>query len=277
MKKQRISLLCFFTVFFSGCRSTEDEFVKNIKITKNENLFVTEFQVYDFSSKEENYKIRQYISTELTNLFTQAINKNKYNFRLCENIYIDAALLINDFHKIFSVITDMKIQPTINIISYIDDIDMETDTDSLIRTALYDFSEDMKGADGVISVTDKNGYNKGAVLIDDSQLIKYLDEKQWNIFNMLTGRRDGFSLTLRDNTINVVLDMCDVYYSENRITITVSAKDFKGISDIDLFKCFLENEISDCIFDLLNDSITGPILKKEWFTGKTIDVDINIF
>ena len=44
---------------------------------------------------------------------------------------------------------------------------------------------------------------------------------------------------------NIIIDRCDVFYSEDRINLTVSVKDYKGISDENLMKSFVKREIED--------------------------------
>ena len=276
MKKLLISFMCLLVLLFSGCSKAEDSFVKNIKISKNENEFIIHFQIYNFSSQEEAYSIQQYSSDNIFSLCINAVNENRYNFRLCENICIDAVLLQNDFNRIFSVINSLRIPPSANMVCFLENMEFETDIYNLIKTPLYYFSKDIDGVDGIISFSDIEGNNAGAVIVDDGNAVKYLDQKQWLIFNMLTGDRNGFSLLLRNIEINVSLDWCDVYRTSGKITITTSLKDFKGISDTELIKSFLEMEITDIVYVLLNDPITGKMLSYDNNITALPDIEINI-
>ncbi|MBR6610175.1 MAG: hypothetical protein IKK99_08165 [Oscillospiraceae bacterium] len=185
-------------------------------------------------------------------------------------------LLKDDFNKIFSVINSLKIPPSVNLVCFIDDVSFETNVENLIKTPLYNFSKDIDGADGIISLTNKDGKNAGAVIVQDGEVIKHLDDKQWLIFNMLTGDRNGFSLLLRDNEINAVIDWCDVYRTADKINITMSLADYKGISDTNLIKEYIRMEITDNVYVLMNDAVTGKILRYDNNISALPDIEINI-
>ncbi len=125
-------------------------------------------------------------------------------------------------------------------------------------------------------MTNKDGKNDGAVIVQDGEVIKYLDDKQWLIFNMLTGDRNGFSLLLRDNEINAVIDWCDVYRTADKINITISLADYKGISDTNLIKEYIRMEITDIVYVLMNDAVTGKILRHDNNISALPDIEINI-
>lgn len=276
MKKRLISFIFLSMLLFTSCGKRDETFVKNIMLSQNEKLFSADFQTYDFETQEESYKTQQYSSSDIFSLCIKAVNENRYNFRLCENIFIDAVLLKDDFNKIFSVINSLKIPPSVNLVCFIDGVSFETNVENLIKTPLYDFSKDINGVDGVISLTNKDGTNSGAVIVQDGETIKYLDDKQWLIFNMLTGDRNGFSLLLRDNEVNAVIDWCDVYRTADKINITISLADYKGISDTNLIKEYIRMEITDIVYVLMNDAVTGKILRYDNNISALPDIEINI-
>ena len=276
MKKRLISFIFLSMLLFTGCGKRDETFVKNIMLSQNEKLFSADFQTYDFETQEESYKTQQYSSSDIFSLCIKAVNENRYNFRLCENVFIDAVLLKDDFNKIFSVINSLKIPPSVNLVCFIVGVSFEIDVENLIKTPLYNFSKDIDGADGIISLTNKDGKNSGAVIVQDGEVIKYLDDKQWLIFNMLTGDRNGFSLLLRDNEINAVIDWCDVYRTADKINITISLADYKGISDTNLIKEYIRMEITDNVYVLMNDAVTGKILRYDNNISALPDIEINI-
>jgi len=276
MKKRLISFIFLSMLLFTGCGKRDETFVKNIMLSQNEKLFSADFQTYDFETQEESYKTQQYSSSDIFSLCIKAVNENRYNFRLCENVFIDAVLLKDDFNKIFSVINSLKIPPSVNLVCFIDDVSFETNVENLIKTPLYNFSKDIDGADGIISLTNKDGKNAGAVIVQNGEVIKHLDDKQWLIFNMLTGDRNGFSLLLRDNEINAVIDWCDVYRTADKINITICLADYKGISDTNLIKEYIRMEITDNVYVLMNDAVTGKILRYDNNISALPDIEINI-
>ena len=277
MRKLRISFVLIICFLFSGCAGNNEIFVRNIKINKIDNLFVVEFQTYDFSSEEKKYDVLQHAGGNLASLCIEAVNEENYNFRLCENIYIDISLSGNECNTVVATVNLLKIPPAVNLVCFIPDMDLFPEIKIQPETPLYNWSKSVDGFDGIMSVIDKNTNVVGAVMIDDGNAVKYLNKTQMNVFNMLTGCRKGFSLLLENIESNIIIDRCDVFYSENRINLTVSVKDYKGISDENLMKSFVKREIEDTVYFLLNDAVVRNILIGEMYCYKLPEIMVKVF
>ncbi len=269
MRKKFLSLLMLVFLGFTACSTDNGNYVKNLYVSKQDDLYVITFQTYDFSSEEEKFKYDKFSSTDIHNCAISAVSENNYNFRLCENIYISPRFFTSDFDKLFSSLNSMKIPPAVNLLCLTGAAQTEEiETDKLISTPLYDFSYDVSGAYGIMAVTNEKGENLGAVIMENGDAVKYLPEKQWKILNMLTGDKRGFSFTVRNDEVYVVFDNCDVYYSDNKIKIMLGVKDFKGAgstaNDIETLKFFIADDISEIVYDLYNDPVIRTSFRLDW-------------
>ncbi len=269
MQKIFLRLLMLVFMGFTACSTDNGNYVKNLYVSKEDDLYTITFQTYDFSSEEENFTYDYFSSADIHNCAISAVSENNYNFRLCENIYISPRFFTSDFDRLFSALNSMKIPPSVNLLCLAGTAQTEEiETDKLIITPLYDFSYDVFGAYGIVAVTDEKGENLGAVIMENGDAIKYLPEKQWKILNMLTGDKRGFSFTARNDEIYVVFDSCDVYYSDNKIKILFSMKDFKGAgstaNEIEILKLFIANDITEIVYELYNDPVIRNSCRLNW-------------
>ena len=290
MKKLRISIIIFFPlIFLTACGGrTNQNYIKNVYLSKTDNKYQVEFQIYDFSSQEESYKECEYSSDDIHKISMVAVQDNNLNFRLCENLFIDSRLFLSDFDKVFSLANRLKIPPSANGVCLSEKKEEDVVTDNLIKTPMYNFSQDISGTSGIVGITDNYGRNLGALIIQQGDAIKVIAEKQWKILNMLTGDKSGFSCTVRENEIFVEFDKADVYYSYDnglKITITLSLKDYRGTTvsaNAELIKDFIKRDIADVVYQLYNDAVVKNFCNLDWFckinnfSGELTDVIIEI-
>lgn len=272
MRKKYISFLILSLFSFTACSNDNGNYVKNLYVSKQDNLYTITFQTYDFSSEEEKFSYDVFSSADIHNCAVSAVSENNYNFRLCENVYISPRMLNSDFDRLFSTINSMKIPPAVNLLCLAGTAETEEiEMDKIISTPLYDFSYDIYGAQGIVAVTDEKGENLGAVVMENGDMVKYLTEKQWKILNMLTGDKSGFSFTVRNDEVYVVFDSCDVYFSDNKIRILLCIKDFKGTGNTDneseILKLFITNDISEIVYELYNDPVIRNSCKLDRHTS----------
>ena len=158
----------------------------------------------------------------------------------------------------------------------------------LIGSAVFDLIDNKNKITGFVQFTDKDKNNKGAVLVSDGVPVKLLNENQWNIFNIFTGKTKEFSFVFRDGTIYCKLENCKVMHSFDgslNLNIYASLKDYKGINNYIAYENFmkelLENEIRDTAYELYNDTIITDNSNLHWYCiqsgEKCGGVNINVF
>lgn len=288
MKKIMISIIiiCFF---LTSCSSDlHPKYVKNIYFSKSDSDYEIIVTSYDFSSDEEIYHTDVINGIDIEKMAISAVNKKGYNFRLCENILVAPDILIEDFNNLFAVVNYLKIPPATNIVCTTEkEFDPDISLSHLISTPVYNFSTSPNGASGLVNIIDNNCSETGIIIIDNGNAVKFIDDNQFKILNMLTGDKSGFSCIVHEGNIFTEIGMNDVYYSfENnilKIRIVLTLKDYKGsINNKDLLKEVIKNNISDIVFSLYNDITVRKFFRLDWHSGlysdfsNEIEVDVMV-
>ena len=287
----RRSIFIVFLFFLVGCSTTENQnYVKNLMISFEDGKYCFTVECYDFSTSQENYIYEKYCGSDLDQLCINVTRNRNFNYRLCENIYITANMFDGNISKIIYSLNRLKIPVTANIMCYASDTLPENNVSGhkLIGSAVFDLIDNKNKITGFVQFTDKDKNNKGAVLVSDGVPVKLLNENQWNIFNIFTGKTKDFSFVFRDGTIYCKLENCKVMHSFDgslNLNIYASLKDYKGINNYitseNFMKELLENEIRDTAYELYNDTLITDNSNLHWYciqSGEKCDgVNINVF
>lgn len=272
---KKIVMIFLMSVVLTGCTLHTDDktFVKNIYFSLQDNLYSVTVQSYDFSHDEESYISKTFSGNDLKSTVVSASDSEKYNFRLCENVFVSTLLLQNNTNEVFSVINSLKIPPNTDIACVLGDVtDCVNQTDSNINTKLYDFSQVSGKYSGIIALADSTGKDMGAVIIENGFPVKHLTENQWKVLNILTDKLSETSFIFKDKQLLCEIENISCFYSVSdvlEINITFSIKDYKGIVDsvnsMDLFRKTLVNEIENTVYQLYNDIIVCQNCNLYWY------------
>ncbi len=288
MKSIKIIVFLILLITCSGCSdaNSQSEYIKNIFFTTGDNCFEISYQYYDFYSEEENFLVRKVSGDNLEKLAISTLKDNFQNFRLCENVYISRDIMANNLNLVFFIINSLKIPVSTNIICLLGDTIPENDSKN--STKLYNFSSENGSISGSMEIMDLSSEYNGGIIVSDGKPVKYLEENQWKILNLLTGDSHSIAIKFRDGLMYAQLENCVVYYCcENGldIQITASLKEYNGISDSikyeDMFIDLLEKEIENTVYDLYSDALVVSECNLYWYNRNnagrdTINVKVRI-
>ena len=267
MKKFLVLICIIFSFILTGCDKREENYVKYIYLTKEDNLYVMKLINYDFSSEEEKYAVNIYQDDNIYKLGIKVFSEENNSLRLCDSCLISKQL-IYEIKNASTMLNNIKLPPATKIMLFTDiDFDYESfNTDEIINTPIYNFSakDSLKGA---VSVTDNTGKNNGLLMIHNNQPVKYLDKKQSCIFDMLTGSRTEFDYIFRNGQLSCVIKPVNVHYSvyENNliVNIIIDMDKIKGIKDNEqynqLFIQFLKSDMEYNVHRLFEDAVLNSI------------------
>lgn len=290
MKKLKIAILFMLLILLCGCEQRNNNYVKNIYISKNEENFLLYVNYYNFNSSQENYIESSYEGPDIYKLAIQAMKDNNYNFRLCENCYI-SYLAEDSLNDIFHMFISLDIPPSVNIIALEDTPNEEFKAKSeLLDNPLYSFSTIENKINGKLPIADPKGNCVGEFIIKNGNVVKNLSIKQRQILAVLENNIDNFDYIFRDGQLFAsLMDVSTYCHMENDVlnfNITFVLKNIKGISDSvkskEYFISLLKQDLENSIYEVFYDIVIKNSCSLDWYAKQSgnlyndINVNINI-
>lgn len=271
MKYNKLFCLILSLCLLTACSENQTRYVRNILFDKDEKFRIS-VEYYDFSSSDENFKTVEVVGDDLAKLCVYLRQQYNLNYRLCENVFVTPNVLEKDLNLVFYAVGSLQIPAAVNMQCFLGTKIPEIPKDEIINTKLYDFTSNRGDIDGVIAVYDETAVYNGAVIVSSGRMIKYIPENQWKVLSIVTGSSSEISLKFREGQMYAKLEKCNVYFYGNdeiNLNITVSLKEFKGVTDAvsskNILVNFLKNEITDNVYRLYNDFLIADFCNLYWY------------
>ncbi len=275
MRKIKICILSFIILFFTSCSAEPDRFyVKNVMLSKEENIYRLTLVYYDLNSEKESYEKAEYLSEDIYRAGIKAMSERNYNFRLCENILLSPDIFYSDISKAVYLINSLKISVNANVVCYIgqpltEDLKLaETD-----KNPLSSMSLNRDGVSGIFPVVNEKGSGSGAVIVCNGKPTEILDANEHAVLKMLTNVTDRCALSFRNGEMWADITAAKTYFSVRNnklyVNMNMKIKESKGINNSvqsrSLFNSLLETEISNTIYELYENLSANHIYSLHWY------------
>lgn len=244
-------------------------------------------EYYDFSSRSESFETITATGENIKDICIDICRQENMNFRLCENVYISPTLVEKNADVLFDAINSVQMPLAVNLWCFNGEIIPENTNKELLSTRLYNLSMSKNKIEGVIAVYDRLPDNNGAVILSENKIVRYIDDIEWNVLNVITGDAENISLQIEEENMYAKLKNCNVYFSgEKEIVLNFSAflADYKGVSNGILyensFKERIETEIENTIYQLYSDVNMVSAFNLYWYENqrqvKTDNITVNV-
>lgn len=216
MRKYKIIFLLMIFSLLCGCGSRQEKiYVKDIFVSSYDGMYSVNIKYYDFNSPDENYITRGYSGKSPLDAGIKALDDRYYNFRLCENFFIDENLL-DEFDEIFRLVSAYKLSPNVNIAALRRDDEWDkasVNTES--RNPLYTFSEQCENINGIMPVLNSNGQICGMAAVSAGKTVK-LDKDMWQSAQVITGKLDSGWFTSENGQDRAYIEMINFEFIKSK-------------------------------------------------------------
>lgn len=275
MKKILMTICIFVSFSLCGCSQQPQNYVKDILIKKNNDLYEMTIVSYDFSSEEESFKKDVYYSDNIFLLGSNAISDGDFSLRLCESCYISAELF-DEINRIVYMLNSIRFPPASSVIC-LQGNDIEENEESEKNkdyfSPLYNLKINSGKVTGTFSIVDKSGENTGILFVHNGVPVKFLDKKQTDIFNILANRADSIDYHFWENQVCTRLDIIDCYFSTENdnmiITINLFSGSITGINnymqDEEFYMNILKYELENDVYSIFSDPVINSVYNLQWY------------
>jgi len=291
MKKVKLFIALLLLLQFTACSEKDSQlYVKNIEITKENEIYNFIVSYYDFSSPKENYIKTVYTSENIFSAGMYAVSDKDYNFRLCENVLLSPLIISKDINNAISLINSLRIPVTTNILCY----DGETDHDDVViekltENPLYNFNIENNNVTASIPAFSEDGWI-GTFIVYSGKPVIFLDKNQQSVLSMINRNTENIRLVLKEGQVIVNLDNIQTYFCSKAdnfiINMNIHVKDCKGINNWNKNKNhvinMVSNEVKNILSDLYNNVTICEIHNLLWYENQqgrryeNIVYDINV-
>ncbi len=292
MKNYRLIVFVVFSLLFTSCSYNENKtYVKDILLSKKEDVFTLNIKYYDFNEKTETFVTKEYSSRDTENLGTKAMEDINFNFRLCENVFLSENILDSDLQQAFDLLTGLKIPPTAQIFAVTDrEIINQKDFKTPIKNRMFDFSLNNKKVNGCIPVLSESGEIISAAVTVDNQITERLSREDFTVLRMITGDTEKTEYSFNNNKMWAYLSVENLFFSCKdkilNINLCLNIKEYKGlyssIGEKEKFARLLEKDICTRITDLYESYTTVTSQRLDWASSQAgikatgIDVQVEV-
>lgn len=292
MKKTVLAFLLSLCFLTSACSENQQQlYVKNVALSKTDDIYRLSVVYYDFSQGQEQYKIKEYSDSDIYKVGIKAMSDNNYNFRLCENVFLYPEIFLYDIDKAVYMINGLKISPNANIVCYVgqqaDKFDRESES---VFSPLYNLSVADGHVSGRFPAVSGNGRGMGTIIVLSGAPVTFTRQNTDIVVSMLTNNAKNAKYTFRDNQMWANLEGISTrFYIKDKILnieISMSLKDYKGIMNSiqskNVFINLLKADISNKVYEIYEDLRLSRYYNLHWFCDmsgvecESVKVKINI-
>lgn len=270
-------------ILLTSCGEEKVFYVKDIHLSKEYQQYIVSLNYYNFETENYNYCTREYTFNDIDKIATILSAADNYDFRLCDNIYLEDTLL-NEVNDIFILCLKLNLPVTANIL-ICDDVQVQN-TD--INSYIYNFSFFNSELKGHIPVIDNAGNVIGSYIINGEKT-EYIDNKKLNIADIISNNRTDLKFYNDDYYVELknIGTAFDIKNSVLYININLILQKYNGAGNNATHK----NNITDVI---RNDLITEvnqlyenknlcDVFNMDWYKKQkgekwdTIKIKVNIY